>query len=439
MDIGMKKEATRDSGSAIEGILLKMERIRQDKGQKEVCYGICVPSYLSKIEHGTVCPEKGILAQLFDRLGIYYEENEKVMSGFKKLIDKYFYCLQYALDTRPVYEKLKAKEQVLTYSRYAIDWLLIEGFEKGIADPLLEKLEEHMGKTQRAYYQILAFIQMDNNDVDEQVRLCKEAYEVLHDSFAMSSLCEAYFAQGNYTAIHALEQRFVATAVEEGNTARLAWCFFMNGTAYACLNMEEMMRVYYERSLRLLQNTGWREFKQTLYYNIGATLVALKKYDDALYYLDKAEDPDDVKRPDKSEGLESADDSGNTISEADPETLREILHKKTLACLRMGNKEKGKKFLEKYKKAVFSIEEPFMVDILRYKEAEMECEDNFLDKPEYLEILEKLIKEINLNKHFGYLYFYKELIVEAYKRQRQYKKALEFEQGISQKIIKHVI
>lgn len=407
----MKKGVTHNSGSAIEGILLKMERIRQNKGQKEVCYGICVPSYLSKIEHGTVCPEKGILAQLFGRLGIYYEKNEETLSGFKKLIDKYFYCLQYALDTQPIYEKLKAEEQVLLYSQYAIDWLLIEGFEKRMGDMLLEKLEEHMGKKQRAFYQILTSIQMGNNDVDEQVRLCKEAYEILHDSYAMSSLCEAYFAQGNYTAIHALEQRLVATAVEEGNTARLAECFFLNGSAYACLNMEEMMRAYYERSLRLLQNTGWGEFKHTLYYNIGATLVALKKYDDALYYLDKAENPDDFKEAYKAGGLDSVDDSANITNEADLEILREVLHKKTLACLRKGDKEEGKKFLEKYKKAVFSMEEPLMVDILRYKEAEMEYEDNFLDKPEYLEIMEKLIKEISLNKHFGYLYFYKELIV----------------------------
>ena len=34
------------------GMILRAERIRQGKGQKEVCYGICVVSYLSKIERG---------------------------------------------------------------------------------------------------------------------------------------------------------------------------------------------------------------------------------------------------------------------------------------------------------------------------------------------------------------------------------------------------
>ncbi|MCM1040352.1 MAG: helix-turn-helix transcriptional regulator [Ruminococcus sp.] len=417
----MKEKSAHDSLQAVEGILLKMERIRQDKGQKEVCYGICVPSYLSKIEHGTVSPEREILAKLFDRLGIYYEEKEEKLSEFKKLIDEYFYCLHYALDTKPVYGKLKAAKQVLTYSRYAVDWLLIEGFEEKTSDPLLEKLEPHMGRVRRAYYQILIFRQRKERDADKLVRICEEACEVLHNSFAMSMLCEAYFEQGDYTAIHAMEQRFVAAAVEEGNTARLAYCFFLNGSAYACLNMEDMMMVYYERCIRLLQNTGWKAFRQSLYYNIGATLTALKKYDEALEYLHKAQTQNEEDNPD------------------DAEMRREILHKKTLACFRMGNREEGEKFLEKYKEAVFSIKEASALERLRYQEAAMEAKENFLDKPEYLEVLEKLIKAIGKDKHFGYLYFYKEQIIEAYKRQRQYKKALEFAEKISGKVIKHII
>ncbi len=35
-----------------EGILLRMERLRQGKEQKEICTGICSVSTLSKIETG---------------------------------------------------------------------------------------------------------------------------------------------------------------------------------------------------------------------------------------------------------------------------------------------------------------------------------------------------------------------------------------------------
>ena len=43
------------------GMILRAERIRQGKGQKEVCYGICVVSYLSKIERGSAEPDLSLI------------------------------------------------------------------------------------------------------------------------------------------------------------------------------------------------------------------------------------------------------------------------------------------------------------------------------------------------------------------------------------------
>ena len=57
-----------------------------------------------------------------------------------------------------------------------------------------------------------------------------------------------------------------------------------------------------------------------------------------------------------------------------------------------------------------------------------------MDDPAYLELLEKLIKALKRERHFGHLYFYRDIITQAYTRQRKYKKALEFEQEISSRI-----
>lgn len=213
-----------------------------------------------------------------------------------------------------------------------------------------------------------------------------------------------------------MEQRIVAAAIEEGNTFQLADFCFLNGNAYACLNMEEMMMLYYERGIRLLQNTGWQNRLSMLYYNIGATYISLKKYDLALTYLKKAED----------HGESSID----------------LLQKKAVALIRMGRKEEAVPVLEKLRKTLFNIEEAEStkasdVDPLKYEEALMECEDGFLENPKYLEILEKLIRAIRTERHFGHLYFYRDVIVEACKRQRKYKQALEFEREISGSIIKN--
>ncbi len=107
--------------NTIAGALLRMERIRQDKGQKEICYGICVPSYMSKIEHGSVCPDDKIIAALFERLGIVYEENEQALTEWETKTEDYFYRLQYCLDTETVYKELAENDTVLSYSRLAFD------------------------------------------------------------------------------------------------------------------------------------------------------------------------------------------------------------------------------------------------------------------------------------------------------------------------------
>lgn len=393
------------SNKKIQGALLRIERLRQNKGQKEICFGICVPSYLSKIEHGTVCPDNVILTQLFEKLGIVYQCEEAILIELQRKIEQYFYHKSYEFETKSIYEDLVQQEQVLRYSELAIDWLLIQGLEgKSVLDELQE-LEDCMEQKQRAYYNILRF--RSQPETKEALTWCKEAAQILNDCFSYMQVMWGYYLQGDYAAIHQLENRFTAIALEEGNTYYLADYYFMKGSAYACLNMEAMMMECYQKSIRFLQNTGWKEELGAYYYNIGATFISLQKYDEAIAYLEKAEV------------------SGMTY------------HKLALAYIRSGRVEQGREFLEKMKIEIEKTDANQETEMLRYQEACMECERDFLDQPEYLELLEKLIASIKKNYPFGHLYFYKDVVVEAYKRQRKYKKALEFEEEISCEVVKN--
>ncbi len=393
----------------IVGILLKMERLRQGKSQKEVCFNICVPSYLSKIEHGAACADTKLLAMLFLRLGIVYETDDTVLAEWEKQIKSWFYCLHYNLERKPLYEKLKTNEAKLSCSIYAVDWLLIRAFEEDeTAMDLLAGLESHMNVVQQAYLKLLCCYYGRTKEQSESVRFCREASDVLNNSFAFGWLCQMFFVTGDYFSIHEMEQRMTAAAIEEGNTYALADYYLLNGSAYACVNMERMMMVNYERGMRLLQNTGWQKELASCYYNIGATYISLKKYDLALEYLEKAEW-----------------EESNRIS---------ILHKKAVACIRIGKKDTAKMFLSKMRDLLDQTGNALEADLLKYEEAVMECEEGFLDDPKYLELLERLIKAIERELHFGHLYFYRDVMISACKRQRKYKTALEFEEKISSHI-----
>ena len=404
----------------LAGTLLKLERLRQGKGQKEVCYGICVPSYLSKIEHGAVSADEEILSKLFSCLGITYTEDPKLSAELGALVDDYFYRQQYNLDTSECYAVLKRRREDLTYSEFAIDWLLIMSYEEESVLQYLGELKEHMTRRQQAHYKLLCA--WYEADAEQRLCLCSEACEALNNSWAMLRLCEAYFWKGNYSAIHRMEQRIVAAAVAEGNTYQLADCFFMQGNAYACLNMEEMMMDYFERGIRLLQNTAWKDALANVYYNIGATCISLKKYELAMKYLTLA--------------------GGQKETRENAEADISILHKMALVKIRTGKQEEAKELLAEMKEQLMrqessqESENPLNADCLKYEEALWECEEDFLENPEYLKVLERLIASIEKELHFGHLYFYRDVIVEAYKRQRKYKAALEFEEKISSKMTK---
>lgn len=425
------RERDMEERTGLEGALLRMERIRQQRGQKEICYGICVPSYLSKIEHGSVCPDEKILAALFAKLGIRYEEDPGILKGYRQQVEEYFYRLEYQLDKREIYENLKKADAALCFSRFAVDWLLIKGFEGEKTIFLLDQLREQMSSRQFARYQILRY--EENPASQEGFEACGEACRILGSSYALVEYCAACLLQGDYAAIHRMENRAVAVAVEEGNTYRLASYFFMKGNAYACLNMEKMMMDCYERGIRLLQNTAWKTELLIVYYNIGATYISLKEYEKAIEWLDKAL---------AGYAKVCGDNAGRSGMDRIAQEHREremtgAFQKKALALARSGRREEAEEILQKVKERLFNNEAGDEADYLKYEEACMECEEDFLEKEEYYELLERLTAALKRDCHFGHLYFYRDVITECYKRQRKYKKALEFEREMASRIVRY--
>lgn len=388
------------------GALLKMERLKQNREQKDVAFGVCVPSYLSKIEHGQVKPEENILRLLFQKLHIDYQEERFIVETHQKKILEYFERLHYGLDCHEIYSELEKYQEQLSYSVLAIDWYLIKAFEKKQDIQLLYPLQEAMNQRQKSYFQILAFMQEKSKDLKELEEACKN----LGNSYGYFVLCAAYMEQSDYGAIHRIENQVITLAIEEGNTYQLASYFLFKGSAYACFNQHDMMMVYYERSIKLLQNTGWTELLQEIYYNMGATYINLKEYELSKKYLDLV-----IKR--------------------DNEEDFSLLHKKALVHICSGNIKQGQEFLkiikEKYLNNPGLLNE---ADQLKYEEAVFECEEDFISKPQYLDLLENLRKALEKEYHFGHLYFYADIIVETYAKHRKYKKALEFQERISYKI-----
>ena len=63
----------------IIGSIIKLNRINKNISQKQLSKGICVPSYLSRIENGELLPSEDVISVIFDRLGL---ENFMILMNF---------------------------------------------------------------------------------------------------------------------------------------------------------------------------------------------------------------------------------------------------------------------------------------------------------------------------------------------------------------------
>lgn len=392
------------------GVLLKIERIKQNKGQKEICYGICVPSYLSKIERNLVQPDEHILKQLFQRLGIKYCFEKEFIQSAEKLINEYFEGVFYGIDNK-VFNKLQEMTNLLSYSPLALDWLLVQEYQKENdvdnieISTLLKELEDVMTERQRALFYIIQPISIENPH--ETMTLYKKAHRILNNSYSLLNIINGYYKLGEYDKVNEYADQCITLALEEGNTLNLARCYGAKGDVYACLNLDTLMLPFYKRLINLLQNTNWINELPIVYYNIGATYLNSEKYEIAMEYLNK------------STGM------GDDFL---------LNHKKALVKIRNGHYEEAKEFLnimEMWLLKKCAAHEEIQVEKLMYEEVIMEMQDDFLSNPDYLKKLENLMEVLKVRRHPGYYLFYINLLKKTYCKQRKYKKALELDNGIS--------
>ena len=198
----------------LPGALLRMERTRQGLMLKQVCQGVCVTSYLSKIEHGNAQPDPAMLTALFARLGVVYISAEAELAPLRTLLADWHDHYLYGLDTREVFRQLMAQDALLTYSPLCGDWLIVRGLEGEDVFAQLDELAACLSPRQRAYRD-LAWASGHMND-PASLLLAREAAAVLGDSRVLLDTCWIAMQLGDYALIHRMESRVTALALEEG-------------------------------------------------------------------------------------------------------------------------------------------------------------------------------------------------------------------------------
>ena len=120
--------STFKTNNKLIGSIIKFNRISQGLNQKTLSQGICVPSYLSRIEKGELIPSEELLSDLFNRLGLKFNDSHNFINTGSELFKLFFLKLYNNEfdDTTKIYDKIQLSEKEYMTSPLILDYLLVK-------------------------------------------------------------------------------------------------------------------------------------------------------------------------------------------------------------------------------------------------------------------------------------------------------------------------
>ncbi|NLY46591.1 MAG: helix-turn-helix domain-containing protein [Tissierella sp.] len=405
----------------IEGQMLRIERLRQGKELKEVAGRICSVSTLSKIERGKQKIDPDMLVELYNELGICYENDTEFIENMSHYINQYFHETIYQFKHESL-AILGQDNDRLNYSPLALEWMIIRAMEFEDKDVLnvLDQCVDFMNQEQLGWYYLIHRYEDRDITLEKGVK----AQRILQNSYSTLELMWTYWSRGEYSQVNKLSNMALNLALAEGNTWALSQIYLLLGGIYSAYNMEEAMIEEYQKSMNLLKNTNWTKELDTMYYNMGATYISLGDYKKSREYLEKS--------------------SKDNFS---------ACHKWAILETKVGNIEEAKDWINKmeecmkeYKTKNKSLETWAQFNRHYYDEMVKTLEVTKLQligSPEnsqnYIPLLESLMNRFLKDGRYGFMNFHKDALKEAYIKNRRYKDALELEELFSKIKTKYII
>lgn len=117
---------TYSNNKKLIGSIIKFNRINNNISQKELSKGICVPSYLSRIENGELLPSEDVLSIIFSRLGLKFNDSPDFVNKGVNYLKEFFNNLNYnEFDyTNELFDILEKDEDKYLSSPLIMDYLL---------------------------------------------------------------------------------------------------------------------------------------------------------------------------------------------------------------------------------------------------------------------------------------------------------------------------
>ncbi len=387
------------------GFLIKNARISQNISQAQLCQYICTPSYLSKIENETVVCDQEIYNMLLSALHIDFVSDDASHARFAGIYSSLVCQLQEQGSVTNSYAQHGQFCQGMRYSKYCV--------EASLVCLLLDMQQQNYSG-----YKILPLIAPYVNDDNTQLyHYVKSAYEYkcnqasdsiktleqikyLGEAWVYFALAKYYLYNGNCKVGMSHAEQAYAIYSQSGRVYGMINCAFVlvaisfSSDDYAKVLEWSQVIANINKVVQLPQ------IDNTNNYNIGATYLTNSTPQLSLQYLVKFDF--------------AINEHGTMYSVPD-----ELVHQKlSLAYVFVADKVNAQKHLD----AIGDSDNNGIVcsqALINY----MLQDDNYLLTANYCALLEQCIAQSQVDNSYNISKFYARYLLQAYKAQRQYKKA----------------
>ena len=371
---------------AFIGTLIRRERLRRNLSQEGLCKGICVVSYLSKIEQGKAEAGEDILLPLLSRLGIEYETDRAFLEEAGRTVEKLYEELFSGKMSQP--EALEKRLSRYMNSPFLLDALLLLDAFYNRLSPELSDFVSCMNRRQYQLYLLLRLQALGENTSEELLRLNP------NDFYSLKIGTEWYYRGRYFEAIELLNRAY-DMAAREGNIRLMCDAKLFLGNCYSDTRQTELMAESYRVAKKIALVLGDDRLVSVMDYNLSSTYLELGETEQAYELL-------------------------LTVSRRDAL----YYHKLAVALEKLGRKDEaaqavkqGRAALEKEEYAPLAAEK--MLNVVEYRL----LHPNYLHEEEYARELSDCFGWLRQHMPEGYARFHLPYMLELLEAERRYKEA----------------
>lgn len=282
----------------IIGSIIKFNRINQNISQKALSKGICVASYLSRIESGELIPSEEVISIIFNRLGLTFNDSEDFLEKGTARLKLFFDKLHFnEFDlTNEIFNELESQENDYITSPLVIDYFLAK-LARYCSTPNREKFEssksllhssfELLSPQQKFLYNFYVGVDELNLSQDKSIgkNLIEQALNYKDNGHCYFWLSYAYRIENNPIKSYDCIKKALDLYVAEGNIISIMSCYEKIAEVHFMLDNYSDAIKYLKISLSIAEKLSNKYFIEHLNSIISWAYYRLKDYSTSLSYL----------------------------------------------------------------------------------------------------------------------------------------------------------